>query len=206
MLTHPNMWQSFSDRLFLGANLKVWTKATDRSLFRLDFAPATEGKLEISQGDGSLTIGQPIIISADSSPIVITLPLPILIATDKRRLSLRASKTLRVSLSVLEIEPVFNINENMSNSQNSNICNSFTIESTTQFTTFLAANSNRKFVSITNNSDSTLYIDYDNEVSAENHAVRIPPFYYFEMPIGIQTKVVGLWDRVDGSAFIREFT
>lgn len=198
-------WRTLSDRLFLGANLKVWTKHTDRRLFRLDFSPATDGgHLEISQGDGSLTVGQPIIISAESSPIVITLPLPILIAIDKRRLSLRADRTLRVSLSVLDIEPIININENMSN-QNSNICNSFTIQSTTQSTTLLAANSNRKFASITNNSYSTLYIDYDNAVSAENHAVRIPPFYYFEMPTQIQTRIIGLWDRVDGSAFVREF-
>ncbi len=199
-------WQPLSDRLYLGSGLKVWTQPTDRNLFRLDFAPATDGHLEISQGDGSLTVGQPITISADSSPIVITLPLPILIATDKRRLSLKATRTLRVSLSVLDVEPNINMHENTSNAQFSINCNSTIIESTAQLTTLLEANSNRKLATITNNSDSALYLDYTNDGSITNYAVKVLPYDYFEVPSGIQTKIVGLWDRVNGSVFIREFT
>lgn len=196
------MWQSLSDRVALKANTRVWTKQTDRALFRFDFAPATEGELAISQGDGSLTIGQPIVIGADSSPIVIALPLPILIPTDKRRLSLRASRALKVSLSVLEVEPteVMNTNGNYSS-----ICNSLTIESTTQSTTLLEYNPNRKFASITNNSESVLCVDYLDNASITNHAVKINPYGYFEVPIGIQTKIVGIWQSISGSAFVREF-
>lgn len=219
-------WQPLSDRLYIKADSKVWSMPTDRQLFRFDFAPATAGELEISQGDGMITFGRPIMITTDISPIVINLSLPLLVSASDRRIALKASRTLRMSISVLDVEPIIytSVTEQLSaistqieslalslssmngNSQYSDLCTESTTESTTEFTTLLEANSRRKFASIMNNSNSILYIDYDNEVSAENYAVKILPFGYFEMPIVIQTKVVGLWERVNGSAFIREFT
>lgn len=223
-------WQLLSDRLYIRADSKIWSVPTDHQLFRLDFAPASTGELEISQGDGVITIGQPIVITTDISPIVIDLPLPKLINSSDRRIALKADRTLRLSLSVLNDEPIFDtgvssylitrlneiatriesltesLNTMNGSIQNLTLSGKSTIESSTESVIILDASVSRRLASIMNNSGAFLYIDFKSSVSFENYAVRIAPWQYYEMPSSIGTQVSGVWNRVDGSAFVREYS
>lgn len=185
---------------------RKWTEPTDRSWFRFDFAPATDGQLEVNQGDGDLTIGTPIYSPTDRSPIALYLPTPSLIAAQNKRLALYSRQRLKIRIYVLAVEPIGI--DPISPSTNLVSTNSMAsiIDSTIDSTILLEANPNRKGATIYNHSNSTLFIDFDSTASMEDCALVIPPRGYYEVPFNIQTKITGVWSSSSGVAFVRELT
>lgn len=70
----------------------------------------------------------------------------------------------------------------------------------------IAANSNRKGVTIWNNSTATLYIDFDSAASTSDFAVKIAGGGYYEMPFDYTGVISGIWDATNGNALVRELT
>ena len=220
------------------ASQRKWTDTTAKTWFKFDFNPATEGFLEVTQGDGNLTIGEPINISTDRSPVILSLPVPLLVSPQSRKLALKSLQKLKISISTLDVEPI-TINPDLSavvqaiqtqQSQIDFISNqlttlltmplfqsnpavqppknsvSATIASSTTSVSLLAANDNRKGATIYNRSTATLFIDFDSAATILDCAVAIPPMGYYEVPFGMLTAISGIWDAVNGSAYVRELT
>lgn len=70
----------------------------------------------------------------------------------------------------------------------------------------LSANSNRRGVTILNESRSTLYIDFSLITTIQDYALKIAAEGYFEMPFNYTGPISGIWETEDdGKALIREF-
>ncbi|MCC5641097.1 hypothetical protein LC593_35810 [Nostoc sp. CHAB 5844] len=72
--------------------------------------------------------------------------------------------------------------------------------------TIAAINSNRKGLTIWNDSTATLYIDFDSAASATDFAVKISAGGYYEMPFDYTGVISGIWSAANGSALVREFS
>lgn len=193
--------------LLLGKTISIsaqrkWSEPTDRNWFKFELAPATAGMLEVSQGDGDLTVGEPIYTHTDRSPIALYLPTPSLITPQTKRLALQSEQRLKVRIYILDVEPILTV----SSSSTAMSSNPTTIESTTESVTLLESNFSRKGATLYNSSNATLFIDFDNVATITSCAVAIPPMGYYEIPFNIQTKITGIWSAVSGSALVRELT
>lgn len=105
----------------------------------------------------------------------------------------------------LNFEPVVNIP-----SQAANSASSFTIPNSATSVSLLAANANRKKLSIANNSNQDLFIDLDATASVADHAIKIPKVtasgfiatYELQSYTGV---VSGIWAAAgSGAALVRE--
>jgi hypothetical protein len=70
--------------------------------------------------------------------------------------------------------------------------------------TIVAANSNRKGLTIWNDSTANLHIDFDASVSTTDYAVKIAAGGYYEMPFNYTGIISGIWDTANGNARVRE--
>jgi hypothetical protein len=105
----------------------------------------------------------------------------------------------------LNFEPVINIP-----STSANTATSTTVALSTTSVSLLAANTNRKKLIISNNSNQDLYIDFDATASIADHSIRIPKVtgagfiasYELERFTG---PVSGIWGAAgSGAALVRE--
>ncbi|MCC5641346.1 hypothetical protein LC593_37250 [Nostoc sp. CHAB 5844] len=83
---------------------------------------------------------------------------------------------------------------------------SSTVNAATASGTLIAANSNRKGVTIWNHSTANLYIDFDSAASTSDYAVKVSAGGYFEMPFSYTGVISGIWDAANGNALVRELT
>jgi hypothetical protein len=81
-----------------------------------------------------------------------------------------------------------------------------TVAASTTSGTIIAANSNRKGLTIWNDSTANLYIDFDSAASTTDYAVKIAAGGYYEMPFNYTGLISGIWDTANGNAKIRELT
>ena len=72
--------------------------------------------------------------------------------------------------------------------------------------TILALNTNRKGVSIFNNSSVNLYIDESGGTpGSSRYTVKIPPQTLWEMPLPVSAVLIsGIWDSATGFANVKE--
>ena len=192
-------WQPLGKVITIASQRK-WLQATVKSWFKFELFPATAGMLEVSLGDGDLTIGTPIYTQTDRSPIALYLPTPSILQSQNKRLALQSEQRLKIRVYTLDIEPVETTAALMSN----NISIPITVVSATVSTTLLEENVNRKGATIYNLSESILYIDFDSAVTLNNYAVMIPGMAYYEIPFNIKTAVSGIWSFSNGVALVRE--
>ena len=89
----------------------------------------------------------------------------------------------------------------------SNTCNSSTVVSAIASTLILAANPSRLFASVTNNTNKTLYLDFDGAASVTDYAVAVPQGTLYELPLNFTGAIHGIWSGVDTGkgALVREF-
>ncbi len=80
-----------------------------------------------------------------------------------------------------------------------------TIPSSITAGVLVAANPNRKSMTIQNVSTAILYIDFDGNVSTTSYLTRLAANAYYEAPINFKGAVHGIWDKANGSAEIREY-
>jgi hypothetical protein len=80
-----------------------------------------------------------------------------------------------------------------------------TVAGTTSNISLLPANASRKGVTIWNNSTANLFIDTASNAPTTAFSVKINAGGYYELPFGYTGAIFGVWDAVNGSAFIREF-
>jgi len=83
---------------------------------------------------------------------------------------------------------------------------STTVASATTSTPILAANAARRGATIRNASTTFLHLDMDTASSLTDYAVRLNPGAYYEVPYGFTGEITGIWNAVNGSALVREFT
>ena len=81
-----------------------------------------------------------------------------------------------------------------------------TVAASTTSQTLIAANSNRKGLTIWNNSTATLYIDFDSAASTSDFAVKIAADGYFELPFDYTGIISAIWGAANGNALVRELT
>lgn len=81
-----------------------------------------------------------------------------------------------------------------------------TVAASTTSQTLIVANSNRKGLTVWNNSTATLYIDFDSAASASDYAVKIAADGYFEMPFNYTGVISSIWSAANGNALVRELT
>jgi hypothetical protein len=80
-----------------------------------------------------------------------------------------------------------------------------TVPASTTAGVLIAANPNRKMLSIQNISTATLYIDFDGAVTNTSYLTRLLANGYYEVPINYRGAVHGVWSAVNGNAEIREY-
>jgi len=88
--------------------------------------------------------------------------------------------------------------------QTSSTATPSTVASSANSQTLLAANANRKGLTIWNDSTGNLFIDFHDAVSTTEYAVKISAGGYYEMPFGYTGIISGIWDAVNGNALVRE--
>lgn len=88
--------------------------------------------------------------------------------------------------------------------QSSSVVSS-TVPSSTTAVVLVAANPNRKSLSIQNAGTATLFIDFDGSVTATSYQARLASQAYFEPPTNYTGAVHGIWSAVNGAAEIREY-
>jgi hypothetical protein len=105
----------------------------------------------------------------------------------------------------LNFEPVINIP-----STSASTATSTTVGLSTTSVSLLAANTNRKKLIISNNSNQDLYIDFDATASVADHSIRIPKvtgagfIATYELE-GFTGPVSGIWGAAgSGAALVRE--
>jgi hypothetical protein len=80
-----------------------------------------------------------------------------------------------------------------------------TIPSSVTAGVLIAANPNRKSMTIQNVGTATLFIDFDGNVSTTSYLTKLAANAYYEAPINFRGVVHGVWDKANGSAEIREY-
>lgn len=76
----------------------------------------------------------------------------------------------------------------------------------TKSVALLASNRDRVMLSVFNDADAALYLDYGDSVSPASFAVKLAPGGYFETPIACTAPLRGIWaEQASGRAMIREF-
>ncbi|NEU77391.1 hypothetical protein PI95_034210 [Hassallia byssoidea VB512170] len=70
----------------------------------------------------------------------------------------------------------------------------------------LAANSARKGTTIWNNSTANLYVELGATATTSAFTARVSAGGYYEVPFTYTGAISGIWDAVNGSALVREFT
>jgi hypothetical protein len=81
-----------------------------------------------------------------------------------------------------------------------------TIAAATTSQTLRAANTNRKGLSILNNSTAPLFVHLGATASLSVYSFELEPGDLYEMPYLYTGVVSGIWSAVNGSALVREFT
>lgn len=81
-----------------------------------------------------------------------------------------------------------------------------TVAASTSIQTIISANSNRKGLTIWNDSTANLFIDFDSAASASDFAVKISAGGYYEMPFDYTGVISGIWSAANGNALVREFS
>ena len=79
-----------------------------------------------------------------------------------------------------------------------------TVTAATANTLLVAADDNRRFASVYNDSTATLYLCLGaTAASLSNFSVRVPPETLYEVPSAVSgVEMRGIWDAVDGSAIV----
>lgn len=85
-------------------------------------------------------------------------------------------------------------------------CSKTTVRSSKSPQKLLPSNDDRQGVTIFNQSESMLYIDFGEIVSTSAFLVAIAPGGYWESPFPCVESVWGVWTRAQGQAQIREFS
>jgi hypothetical protein len=80
-----------------------------------------------------------------------------------------------------------------------------TVPSSTTAAQLIAANPNRKMLTIQNVSTATLFIDLDGAVTNTSYYTRLLGNAYYEFPINYRGAVHGVWSGANGNAEIREY-
>jgi hypothetical protein len=82
------------------------------------------------------------------------------------------------------------------------------IASTTSSTTLLAANADRKGLSIHNLSSSVLYLSFTSPATPTNTYLAMAPlsFLYLDQQLMIPSAIYGIWAQADGTAQVTEYT
>jgi hypothetical protein len=70
----------------------------------------------------------------------------------------------------------------------------------------LAANSARKGTTIWNNSTANLYVEFGAIATTSAFTARLGAGGYYEIPFTYTGIISGIWDAVNGSALVREFS
>lgn len=105
----------------------------------------------------------------------------------------------------LEVNPSMPLTNPVSGQARSNSANSTTVASATTSATILAANTSRQGATIWNNSNAALFLDFDAAASVTDHALKVDPGGYVEVPFGFTGPISGIWSSANGSALVREF-
>jgi len=80
------------------------------------------------------------------------------------------------------------------------------VASVTTSVSLLATNTNRKGVTIWNNSTANLCVELGATASLTAFIVKLNAGGYYEVPFGYTGVISGIWDVVNGNALVRELT
>lgn len=79
-----------------------------------------------------------------------------------------------------------------------------TVVASISSTTILAANSNRKGMTLWNDSTATLYLEFGAIATASAFVAKISASGYYELPFHYTGVISGIWSAANGNAFVRE--
>lgn len=88
----------------------------------------------------------------------------------------------------------------------SNTSTPSTVPSSITSGVILAANSNRKGVTIWNDSTANLFIEFGAIATNSAFTVKLSASGYYELPFYYTGVISGIWSAANGSALVREFT
>ncbi|MEH2224387.1 hypothetical protein [Nostoc sp.] len=88
----------------------------------------------------------------------------------------------------------------------SDISTPTTVASSISSATILAANSNRKGMTLWNDSTATLYLEFGATATTSAFVAKIYPSGYYELPFHYTGVISGIWSAANGNALVRELT
>jgi hypothetical protein len=192
---------------------RAWqfSELTESTYFRLrQEAPSYDYGFRISQfDDNSLLIGPEIVLGAESQVLDLSPP-PLM--NPNRRIGLRVYNRARVPaawtviLEESDAMPIANPVTATVTFPSAAAATSTTVAAATVTTAIVAANANRKGLTIFNNSTARLYLDHDASVSATDFAVLLEAGGFYEVPREYAPLAMsGIWTAVNGNCLVREF-
>lgn len=80
------------------------------------------------------------------------------------------------------------------------------VTSSTTSASLLSGNSDRKGATIWNNSTANLFVELGATATTSVFTVKLTAGGYYETPFTYTGVISGIWDAVNGSALVREFS
>jgi hypothetical protein len=80
------------------------------------------------------------------------------------------------------------------------------VSASTNSVSLLTANSARKGTTIWNNSTANLFVELGETATTSVFTARLGAGGYYEVPFSYIGAISGIWDAVNGSALVREFS
>ena len=106
----------------------------------------------------------------------------------------------------LEVNPDMPLTNPTTGQARSSTAASTTVASSATSVSLLAANANRQGATVWNSSTATLFLDFDSAATTADHALKVDPGGYVEVPFGFTGAISGVWSAVNGNALVREFS
>jgi hypothetical protein len=190
----------------------LYTPPTQAEWFKvLQLQPPYDRQLQVCQFDGESSFLEPVLVLSGWQSTLIHVPINPAIGNPRKvgfRLPPSAPYEPLWSIQVLsnpEIMPLVNPVSVTVTPATSGTATPYPKTSLATVQTLIAANANRKGVTLWNNSTAALYLAFGADATLTAYAVKVDAGGYYELPFGFTGAVTGLWATANGSALIWEF-
>jgi hypothetical protein len=200
------MWTNFLNEFPISRNWS-YTPETEAEVFRFsvvsgDFGASGIGQYEVGQFDAD---GSGYFLRryrTEPFGLIVQCKTPVLFET--HRLGFRVPIGFNPFVLKVEVSDMPISTPGDQNLQSASVV-STTVPATTTAVQLVAANPNRKALSIQNASTAVLFIDFDGTVSTTSFQARLASQANFEPPVNYTGAIHGVWSAVNGAAEIREY-
>jgi len=162
----------------------------------------------VSDAGGSLTIDNPELTSLDGKiPDNLTVSSTRLLVEPSLPPDAATQTTLAALLTELELKADLSETQPVSSTVPISSPTTTSVNSSVASVTILAANSNRRGISVANDSTSVLRLSFTNPATSVNAFIVMQPksFLLLDQQLIVGNAIYGIWDSVDGTAQVTEY-